>query len=259
ALKADLARRSIGAAECTIAPTAAFANDLRKWTGRNVLALHHDFDHESFFRGPAPLPQPIQAKLAATNGCLRLLLVSHYNYYRNFETLIRAVSILKKQLGRPVRLILTCTLKSQDNPGSYRAESAASLVRELGVSEEIVELGAVPYASVHHVYRACDFYVTAAYAETFAFPLVEAMASGLPVIASDIAVHREICRGAALYFSHFSPDDLAGNVIRVDQSADRSASMRAAGLSRSRDFSWDQHVQKLLSLARGLAGASNAA
>ncbi|HTU41120.1 MAG TPA: hypothetical protein VMF10_05395, partial [Candidatus Aquilonibacter sp.] len=109
ALKADLARRSITAADCTIAPTAAFANELRNWTGKDVLAIHHGFNHDSFFRDQSPLSQPIQAKLAATDGCLRLLLVSHYNYYRNFETLIRAVSILKKNLSpRRVRLILTC-------------------------------------------------------------------------------------------------------------------------------------------------------
>jgi glycosyltransferase involved in cell wall biosynthesis len=259
-LKADLARRSIIAAERTIAPSEAFANDLRKWTGKNVLAIHHGFDHESFFRNQAPLPQPIQAKLAATNGCLRLLLVSHYNYYRNFETLIRAVSILKKNLGpRRIRLILTCTLQSHDNPGSYRAEPAASLVRELGVSEEVVELGAVPYDSVHHVYRACDLYVTTAYAETFAHPLVEAMASGIPVIASNIAVHREICGNAALYFPRFSPEALAGIVVQANRSAESPSAMRVAGLSRSRGFSWDQHVQKLLSLARSLAGTPNEA
>lgn len=259
AVKAKLARWSINRAESTIAPTAAFAGDLRNWTGKDVLAVHHGFDHETFFRSQAPLPQPIQTKLAATEGSLRLLLVSHYNYYRNFETLISAVAILKKKLSpRPVRLILTCTLNSSDNPGSYRAESAAALVRSLRISDEVVELGAIPYNSVHHIYRACDFYVTAAYAETFAHPLVEAMASGLPIIASDIAVHREICRDAALYFPCFSPEHLAETVIQASQSAEQSAAMRAAGLSRSRDFSWDKHVQELLSEARRLTEAPRA-
>lgn len=254
AVKAKLAGWSVMQAECTIAPSAAFANQLRAWTGKDVLAIHHGFDHESFFRDRAPLPHSIQQKLDATTGSLRLLLVSHYNYYRNFETLIRAAAILKKRLRpRRVCLILTCVLDSSDNPGSYRAESAAALVRNLGVSNEVVELGSVPYNSVHHVYRACDFYVTAAYAETFAHPLVEAMASGLPVIASDLAVHREICGNAAVYFPRFSPEGLAEAVIQLSQSAERSAAMRAAGLLRSRDFSWDNHVQELLLLARRLA------
>ena len=254
AVKAKLAQWSVNTAECTIAPTTAFSNDLREWTGKDVIALHHGFDQESFFSNCAPLPQPSDEKLASTQGSLRLLLVSHYNYYRNFETLIRGLAILKKRLTpRNVRLILTCTLNSSDNPGSYQAESTAALVRELGVSHEVVELGAIPYNSVHRVYRACDLYVTAAYAETFAHPLVEAMASGLPVIASDIAVHREICGQAAMYFPRFSAEDFAETAILASQSPEPSAIMRAAGISRSRDFSWEKHVRELLSLAGTLA------
>jgi glycosyltransferase involved in cell wall biosynthesis len=182
------------------------------------------------------------------------LFVSHYNYYRNFETLIRGVALLKKNLHpRSVRLILTCKLNSKDNPGTYHADTAAELVRQLNLGEEVVELGAVPYALLHHLYRACDVYVTPAYAETFAHPLVEAMASGLPVIASDLAVHREICANAALYFPRFSAELLAERIMEASQSTEQATSMHEMGIARSQDFSWDKHVAELLQLARRLA------
>jgi len=255
-LKAPLARWSVRAADCTVAPSLAFARDLQRSTAKEVVCIHHGFDRTTFFGGRSQLPQELQRQIAATAGSLRLLFVSHYNYYRNFETLLRAVAILKKKLyPRTVRLILTCKLSSKDNPGSYRADTAAALVRTLGLDQEVVELGAVPYASLHHVYRACDFYVTPAYAETFAHPLVEAMASGLPVIASDLAVHREICRDAALYFPRFSSEELAERVMQAAQS-EQSAALRSKGLSRSHDFSWEKHVEKLLTLARSLARLS---
>jgi glycosyltransferase involved in cell wall biosynthesis len=250
-VKASLARWSVRMADCTVAPSAAFASDLRRWTGKDVVPIHHGFDHEGFFREQASLPRDVQARLAATKGSLRLLFVSHYNYYRNFETLIRAIAILKKKAHpRTVRLILTCKLKSKDNPGDYRADTAAELVRQLRLGEEVVELGAIPYYLLHHLYRACDLYVTPAYAETFAHPLVEAMASGLPVIASDLAVHKEICGEAALYFPRFSPEVLAELAIQVSQSAEQTAALREKGKVRSRDFSWDRHVEALLRLAR---------
>jgi glycosyltransferase involved in cell wall biosynthesis len=249
-VKAVLAKWSVRVADCTVAPSAAFAADLRQWTGREVVCIHHGFSHEEFFRDEASLPQDLQAQLAATQGSLRLLFVSHYNYYRNFETLIRAAGILKNTLQpRQVRLILTCRLNSKENPGNYQADRAAQLVRELGLSDEIVELGAVPYARLHHVYRACDFYVTPAYAETFAHPLVEAMASGLPVVASDLPVHREICGDAALYFARFSPQQFAERIAEASGSTERAADMRKAGLRRAQDFSWDRHVKQLLALA----------
>jgi glycosyltransferase involved in cell wall biosynthesis len=79
------------------------------------------------------------------------------------------------------------------------------------------------------------------------------MASGLPVIASDLPVHREICGAAALYFPRFSPEILAERVMQVSSSAQRHQQMREIGLSRSHDFSWDKHVDQLLQLARQLA------
>lgn len=252
-LKGRIARWSVRTADCTVAPSAAFAADLRQWTGKDVVPIHHGFDHEAFFGDQTPLPEGVQSLLAATEGSLRLLFVSHYNYYRNFETLIRAISILKKKLHpRTVRLILTCKLNSNDNPGNYQARTAADLVRQLQLGDEVVELGAVPYALVHHLYRACDLYVTPAYAETFAHPLVEAMASGLPVIASDLAVHREICGEAARYFPRFSSEALTDCVMQASRSVKLTAAMREMGSLRSRDFSWGRHVNELLAMARGL-------
>jgi glycosyltransferase involved in cell wall biosynthesis len=253
AAKGTLARWSVHAADSTVAPSAAFAEELEKWTGKRVVFIHHGFDHETFFREQTPLPISAQAQLAQTEGSLRLLFVSHYNYYRNFETLIRATAILRKKMQpRTIRLILTCKLNSHDNPGSYRAETAEQLVRQLGIADEVTELGAVPYTMLHQLYRACDFYVTPAYAETFAHPLVEAMASGLPVIASDLAVHREICGDAALYFPRFSAEGLAEVITQASQSTEQAAAMSTAGLLRAREFSWDEHVEELLQLARHL-------
>jgi glycosyltransferase involved in cell wall biosynthesis len=253
-IKGTLARWSVHIADCTVAPSATFAGELRQWSGKAVAYIHHGFDHEAFFPEQAPLCQQVKAQFAATEGALRVLFVSHYNYYRNFETLIRAIAILKKKLHpRAIRLILTCKLASKDNPGIYQADRAAELVRQLKLSEEVVELGAVAYSALHHLYRNCDVYATPAYAETFAHPLVEAMASGLPVIASDLAVHREICGEAAVYFPRFAPESLAEKILQVYESDEQKAAMREMGLSRSRDFSWDKHVRELLLLAEGLA------
>ncbi len=252
-LKGLMAKWSVRVADCTVAPSEAFAAQIERWTGIRARAIHHGFDRDIFFRDTASLPSELKQKLERTSDELRLLFVSHYNYYRNFETLIRAVGVLRKLVEpRQVRLFLTCRLQPGANPGSYRTEAAARLVQELGVDSNVVELGAVPYHLLHHVYRACDLYVTPAYVETFAHPLVEAMASGLPVIASDLAVHREVCGDAALYFPAFSPDLLAETVSRVAQSTDLFSTMSRRGLARSRDFSWKNHIDQIISIAETL-------
>ena len=252
-IKGSLARRSIEWADATVAPTEAFAQELRKWTGHDVVSIHHGFDPETFFRDQTPLAADIRQKLEQDKDALRLLYVSHYNYYRNFETLLRALPGLRERLGsRKLRLFLTCRLRSEDNPGSYRAQAAADLVAQLGIADLVVELGAVPYPLLHQVYRACNIYVAPAYAESFAHPLVEAMASGLPVVAADSAVHREICQDAALYFPRFSPEALGDRVCQVEESAWLSKTLSERGQQRSRAFSWNQHVDQLLDLAANL-------
>jgi glycosyltransferase involved in cell wall biosynthesis len=252
-IRGMFARKSIGWADITVAPSEAFAEELRQWTGKKVLAIHHGFDREAFFRNQTPLQDDAATRLKQTSGAIRLLFVSHYNYYRNFETLFRGLPILRKKLGsRPIRLLLTCRLRSESNPGQYLAEGAAQLIRQLGVENEIVELGTVPYEALPNVYSACDVYVTAAYAESFAHPLVEAMASGLPVVASELAVHREVCANTALYFPRFSAEDLAERVLEVVNSPDQRRAMSARGLEESQRFSWSRHVKELLSLAESI-------
>jgi len=251
-IKSFFARRSIHWADSTVAPSRTFADELRRWTGKEIVNIHHGFDPEVFFGESTPLPAQVQKKLDSAPDALRLLFVSHYNYYRNFETLLRALPILRDRLGQKIRLFLTCQLRSEDNPGSYRAEEAAALVERLGIREEVVELGTIPYDLLHHVYKACDVYVTPAYAETFAHPLVEAMACGLPVIASDLPVHREICGRSALYFQRFSPEDLSRQVLRIAESTECRQQLSQWGKIRSQDFSWAKHTAELLGLAAGL-------
>jgi glycosyltransferase involved in cell wall biosynthesis len=199
------------------------------------------------------LPSEVKDHLDQAQDDLRLLFVSHYNYYRNFETLFRALPILSKRLyGKKVKLFLTCRLNSDENPGAYRAESASSLVKTLRSESSVVELGMVPYRSLHHLYRACNIYVTPAYAESFAHPLIEAMSSGLPVVAADLPVHREICGDAGTYFPRFSPDALAEQVLQLHELPDLAARLSDNGLRRAGQFSWSEHVERLVELAKNL-------
>jgi glycosyltransferase involved in cell wall biosynthesis len=259
-LKAEFARWSIQIADRVVAPSQSFADELQRWTGKPVSAIHHGFDRDTFLRDPSPLPDPVLRKLASPANAFRILFVSHYNYYRNFETLIRALPLIRRELApRPIRLFLTCKLVPGANPGAYRTEQAAALVRQLKLSEEVVELDSVPYSLLHRVYGSADVYVTPAYAESFAHPLVEAMSSGLPVVASEIAVHREICGAAAVYFPRFSADELAQRVVAVAGSSELSGRLVQAGIERANAFSWKRHLDQIVSLARELGAEVDAA
>jgi glycosyltransferase involved in cell wall biosynthesis len=257
-IKGKLAQRSIHRAEVTIAPSAAFAEDLRRWIGPSdagkIECIHHGFDAAAFHASP-PAPPELAKQLANPQRALRVLFVSNYTHYRNFETLLRALPQIQSLIpSRRIELVLTSKLGDDVNPGGYRSHEAASLRDRLNLGSILVELGAVPYSLLHHVYQASDIYVTPAYTETFAHPLVEAMSSGLPVIASDLPVHREICAGAANYFPRFSSELLAKEVARLEKDAELRSRLSQAGLDRAQEFSWARHVDSLLSVAATLKG-----
>jgi glycosyltransferase involved in cell wall biosynthesis len=251
-VKAFFAKKSLQWADCTVAPTQAFAHELTKWSGQTAVGIHHGFDHDYFFRDQSPLAGNVQQELAAADDSLKLLFVSHYNYYRNFETLFGALPLIKERLGHNVRLFLTCKLQDEANPGTYRTRRAAKLLEQLALTNQVVQLGTIPYSSLHRLYRACDIYVTPAYTETFAHPLVEAMASGLPIVASDLAVHREVTAGSACFFPRFSSEELASCVLRLARDRELRQTLSAEGKRRSLDFSWREHVNRLIELAHSI-------
>ncbi len=250
-IRAFVARKSVTWADCTVAPTQAFAQELQRWTGQKVSSIHHGFDRDIFFSDKTRLPPETRSKLDATQNDLKLLYVTHYNYFRNFETLFRALPLIREKLGgRNVRLFLTCKLQDGENPGSYKTKAARGLVRQLGIEREVVELGAIPYRQLHQVYRACDVYVTSSYAETFAHPVVEAQASGLRIVASDLPVHREVAGDSALYFSRFSPQEIA---LCVLQAASAGSFTQLSKPASPVKFSWGSHVDQLITLASQLS------
>ncbi|MEP7337866.1 MAG: glycosyltransferase family 1 protein [Acidobacteriota bacterium] len=256
-MKSWLARQSIKQATINVAPTAAFSNRIQANGGLsriNVEALPFGFDFEGFTNDRQALPEAVLAKLNLNKNCRRLLYVSHYNYFRNFETLIRALPLvksrLKQQTGQDVQLVLTTNIERGAVYGGYDATAAAELIDRLGVREDIAMLGAVEYGGLHQLYGLCDVFVCPSYSESFGHPLVEAMATGTPVVSADLPVHREVCGEAAIYFDVFDETALAAQCVRVLADQTLSEKLRTDGLARSRQFSWDEHVRQLDALIR---------
>ena len=93
------------------------------------------------------------------------------------------------------------------------------------------------------LYRGAAALVLPSRYEGFGLPVLEAMASGLPVVAADEPALREVAGDAAVY----SDGDLAA-AIRIAL-ADRDR-LVAAGLERAKAFSWDETARRTLALYR---------
>jgi glycosyltransferase involved in cell wall biosynthesis len=263
-LKSRIARISVKQADINITPTIAFRDRIRAGNGlkaERFEVLRFGFDRDLFTANDEPLPAERSSKLNLSDDCYRLLYVSHYNYFRNFETLIRALPIIKKEIkakeGKAIQLVLTADIRRGAVYGGYDATLAADLIDRFEVNDSIAMLGSLPYDRLHRLYRLCDLFVCPSYAESFAHPLVEAMAMSLPVVTSNLGVHREVCGEAAVYFDVLDENELAERCVEVLTNQPLSERLRLNGSERIKQFSWDRHVRDLLALVERVQISTN--
>lgn len=183
------------------------------------------------------------------DGVVRLLHVSLYCDQKNVGTLLQAMRVLHERQPRRFHLTLTAnfdSFRAQDNPHCPALRQDRSLFRELASQGIVEDLGTVPYRQLPEYYRQADIFLFPSYTESFGHPLVESMASGLPIVASDVPVNREICGDAALYFDVFDSDALAGLILSLSGDESKLSDLRMRSLARSANFMWTKHVAELV-------------
>jgi glycosyltransferase involved in cell wall biosynthesis len=149
--------------------------------------------------GPGYLDKPCPRQIGRLqpSDIFEIVYVAFYRDHKNFTTLIEAVKLLRAK-GIPVRLHLTL---DRQKPEVINLERQIQLT---GVSDWIVNHGQLDRSAVTELYENSHIFVFPSICESFGFPQVEAMAFGLPIIAADTPVNREVCGSAAAFFA---PDD----------------------------------------------------
>jgi len=98
------------------------------------------------------------------------------------------------------------------------------------------------------VLKACDVYVHSTTSDGFGMAACEAMAAGLPVVASDVPGLAQVVRGAGILFPVGDHDRLASELNRLAASQEEKMLMSEASLRRARDFSIERTVDGYLEL-----------
>ncbi|MGE7371167.1 glycosyltransferase family 4 protein [Neorhizobium sp. NPDC001467] len=130
--------------------------------------------------------------------------------------------------------------------GGAASTFAKSLLGEL--PPNVISTGRLSDAEILALYRKAAALVFPSIYEGFGIPPLEAMALGCPVIASDIAPVREVCRDAVIYFDPYHVASITSAMRDVvDETVDLAA-VRERGLARTHDFSWARTARQVLAM-----------
>jgi glycosyltransferase involved in cell wall biosynthesis len=177
---------------------------------------------------------------------LKLLYVSVYYPHKIPSIISEAV---KKLNERGIKTHLTITMNLDQIEQTPGGEKDFILLKKGLERNQITLIGDVPYENLPLIYSQHDLFVFPSISETFGHPLVEAMSMGLPIIASDTSIHREICQDAAIYYSPFLISDLVQKVEELYNNEVQWNILSKNGKKNSKNyFSWEEHVNRLVSI-----------
>jgi glycosyltransferase involved in cell wall biosynthesis len=133
--------------------------------------------------------------------------------------------------------------------------------RDYGIPDDryggdILFPGWIDQSDLPAIYSLADLYLYPSNLEAFPIPITEAMACGTPIITSRANGLEEIAGSAAVLIDPDNPEEIAEAVQRVLTTPELQAHLSAAGLERSRRFSWKRCAQETLEIVRGLADAA---
>lgn len=151
---------------------------------------------------------------------------------KNYEGLVAAFATARQQPDGPRTLVIA-------GRAGWLYDGVFASVERLGLREHVRFLDYIPDGELAMLYHAADVLAMPSLYEGFGIPVLEAMASGTPVVCSDGGSLPEVAGDAAVIVPVGDTDALSRAMVRVTADAQLREVLIAKGLERARSFSWD--------------------
>jgi len=179
---------------------------------------------------PAATGSAVRPQLPEDRQPLRIGYITKFGVQKNFAVLFAAAALLREQ-GVALRLVLTLG----DGFGTGRVLAEA---QHHGVADLIDNHGELAPDAIVVLYRSLHVFVFPSLCESFGFPMVEALASGLPLLVAGTASNIELAGEGALVFPPHDAAALAEGIAALRRSPAAFARQAERSLQRAAHFSW---------------------
>jgi glycosyltransferase involved in cell wall biosynthesis len=169
-----------------------------------------------------------------------LLCVGNRKRHKNLEAAVETLSLLREEM--PLLKLVVVGRVFAD------WEATRQLAAERGVAGAVVEMENVGDDRLRQLYAHCEVLLFPSLYEGFGLPVLEAMACGAPVVASNRSSIPEVAGDAALLVDPRDPGAMAGAVRRLAQDPRLRDDLTLRGRQRATLFSWERAAQSTLDL-----------
>jgi len=167
-----------------------------------------------------------------------LLFVGRIESKKDVATLVQAFELVENE---KLELVLV------GQPG-FGYEKINQLIKKSPKKKLIKQVGWVEEGIVPLLMNACQAFIFPSLYEGFGLPIVQAMACGTPIVASDIPTLKEIGQDACLYFETRSEEDLARKIDQIMHDKELSDNLVEKGLDLCQQFTWQKCAEQTLRL-----------
>lgn len=164
--------------------------------------------------------------------------------HKNYPRLLEAFKLVKaKDAG--IKLVLIGARESGHGEISAKIDG-------LGIKDDVVFSGWLPFEDIPLIYAASELFAFPSLHEGFGIPVLEAMASGVPVVCSAISPLTEVAGDAALLVDPLDTASMASGILSVLGDKTLRERLVRRGISRAREFSWEKTAKATIDAVKGV-------
>ncbi len=178
-----------------------------------------------------------------------LLYVGNYKPHKNLIRLVEAFAKVKQNLTEDYQLVFV-------GPRDKKYPEVGRLVKKLELKKKVVLAGFIPEEELLVLYNTAAALVFPSLYEGFGLPPLEAMACGLPVVASNTSSLPEVVDNAALLVNPEHIEEIRQAISKILGDEGLRKELQKKGLVQAKKFSWEKTAEKTIEVYKEVAKSS---
>ncbi|WP_373471353.1 glycosyltransferase family 4 protein [Carnobacterium alterfunditum] len=178
-----------------------------------------------------------------------ILYIGGFSPRKNIVGLLNSFSMLLPKLKKDMKLVIAGSKGKSYDIYKKRAH-------DLHIDDKVIFPGFISMDHIPFMYNACELFVYPSFYEGFGLPPIEAMACGVPVIASNATSIPEIVGDSTLLVDPFDVDDLSEKMFNVLHDNNLRQSLITKGLKRAAALTWEHTAAGTLTAYQSIIGTS---